>query len=324
MKALVTGATGFVGGHLVDRLLARGDAVTALVRSPAKARALTDRGVRLVQGDLDSHDAMARAAAGQDVIYHVAALTGAVDEAEFLAANRDGTSNLVRAAQRDGQAPRFVLVSSMAAGGPSAPGAPRLADGLDAPVTMYGRSKLASEQVLRGEPIPWVILRPPTVYGPRDRDNLITVFKAARLGIAPVFGKGSMEVSIVHVEDLADAIILAGTTAAIDQRTYYVNHPEILSSADLVRTIGRTMGREVALLPIPEWAARVALTATGTWAGVFRQKTILRADKANEFYQAAWTGDPTPFIADTGWAPRFDAASGLTQTHAWYRDAGWL
>ncbi len=324
MKALVTGATGFVGGHVVDRLLARGDAVTALVRTPSRATALAQAGVRLVQGDLDSHDAMAEAAAGQDVIYHAAALTGAVDEAEFLAANRDGTANLARAAQREGAAPRFVLVSSMAAGGPASRNVPRRADGLDAPVTMYGRSKLASEQVLRGEPLPWVILRPPTVYGPRDRDNLITVFKAARLGIAPVFGDGSMEVSVVHVEDLADAIVLAGITPGIQQRSYYVNHPEVLSSAALVREIGRTMGRDVSLLPIPEWAARLALTATGAWAAALRRKTILRADKANEFYQAAWTGDPSPFIADTGWTPRFDAATGLAHTHAWYRNAGWL
>jgi nucleoside-diphosphate-sugar epimerase len=325
MRALVTGATGFVGGHLIDRLLARGDTVTALIRSPAKAADLAARGVRLVRGDLGDKPALAEASAAQDVIYHVAALTGAVDEAEFLLANRDGTANVVHAARADGGTARIVLVSSMAAGGPAARGRPKGADGLDAPVTMYGRSKLASELVLRGADLPWVILRPPTVYGPRDRDNLITVFKAARLGIAPVFGDGSMEVSVVHVEDLADAIVLAGTAGeAVLGKTYYVNHPERLSSAELVREIGRTMGRNVTLLPIPEWAARVALTATGAWAAALRRKTILRADKANEFFQAAWTGDAAPFIAATGWQPRFDAATGLAHTHDWYRQAGWL
>jgi|CXWL01.1.fsa_nt_gi nucleoside-diphosphate-sugar epimerase len=325
MRALVTGATGFVGGHLIDRLLARGDTVTALVRSPAKAADLATRGVRLVRGDLGDHAALREATQAQDVIYHVAALTGAVDEAEFLTANRDGTANIVQAALAGGGAPRFVLVSSMAAGGPATRGQPKTADGRDTPVTMYGRSKLASELVVRGTSLPWVIIRPPTVYGPRDRDNLITVFKAARLGIAPVFGDGSMEVSIVHVEDLADALVLAGTAGdAVLGQTYYANHPQVLSSADLVREIGRSMGRGVSLLPIPEWAARVALTATGAWAAALRRKTILRADKANEFYQAAWTGDAAPFIAATGWQPRFDAARGLAQTHEWYRQAGWL
>ncbi len=324
MKVLVTGATGFVGGHVVDRLLARGDAVTALVRSPARATAMAERGVRLVAGDLGNHDALAEATEGQDVIYHSAALTGAVDEAEFLAANRDGTANLARAAGRSGSSPRFVLVSSMAAGGPAERGAPRQADGRDAPVTMYGRSKLASEQVLRNEPLPWVILRPPTVYGPRDTENLLTVFKAARLGVAPVFGDGSMEISVVHVEDLADAIVLAGSAEAVIGRTYYVNHPEVLTSRDFVRGIGTALGRNLTLLPIPEWLARTALTTTGAWAAALRRKTILRADKANEFFQSAWTGDPSLFITDTGWTPRFNAAAGLAHTHDWYRDAGWL
>lgn len=324
MRVLVTGATGFVGGHVVDRLLARGDTVTALVRSPERAAAMAARGVHLVAGDLGNHEALAAATDGQEVILHSAALTGAVDEAEFLAANRDGTANLARAARRNGATPRFVLVSSMAAGGPAARGAPRRADGHDAPVTMYGRSKLSSEQVLRDEPLPWVILRPPTVYGPRDTENLLGVFKAARLGIAPVFGDGSMEISVVHVEDLADAIVLAGSVDEVIGRTYYVNHPELLTSREFVHSIGAALSRKLTLLPIPEWLARTALTATGAWAAALRRKTILRADKANEFFQAAWTGDPTPFIDDTGWAPRFDAASGLVHTHDWYRDAGWL
>jgi dihydroflavonol-4-reductase len=321
---MVTGATGFVGGHLVDQLRAHGDGVVALVRSPAKAGRLAELGVTLVRGDLHDHAAMRTAVEGVDVIYHVAALTGAVDEAEFLAANRDGTARLLAAARAAGHAPRFVLVSSMAAGGPARRDAPRVADGDDQPVTMYGRSKLASERVLRGEPLPWTILRPPSVYGPRDRDNFLTVFRAARIGMAPVFGDGAMQLSLIHVEDLASAIIAAGTSDGVIGHTYYVNHPEVVTSAEMVRAIGRTVGRDVRLLPLPEWVARTALTATGAWAAFWRQRTILRADKANEFFQEAWTGDPSAFIAATGWAPQYDLARGLPQTAAWYRDTGLL
>ncbi len=324
MRALVTGATGFVGGHLVDRLLERGDTVTALVRAPARAAEAASRGVRLVPGDLSDHDALRQAVRDQDVVYHVAALTGAVDEAEFMLANRDGTANLAQAVVGAGATARFVLVSSMAAGGPSRYGIPKEADGRDQPVTMYGRSKLAAESVLRGELLSWTILRPPTVYGPRDRDNLLTVFRAARLGVAPVFGDGSMELSIVHVLDLADAIVRAGTMAGLDGRVFYVNHPEILTSAGLVRAIGREMGRDVTLLPIPEWLARTALNASGLWAAALRRKTILRADKANEFYQEAWTGNSTPFIEATGWEPQWSLAPGLVNTATWYREHGWL
>lgn len=324
MKVLVTGATGFVGGHLVDRLLARGDSVTALVRSPSRAAGAAARGVRLVQGDLGDQAALRESVQGQDVIYHVAALTGAVDEAEFMAANRDGTANLAIAAGAAGSDPRFVLVSSMAAGGPSLHGVPRQGNEPNQPVTMYGRSKLASEQVLQAEPIRWTILRPPTVYGPRDRDNLLTLFKVSRLGVAPVFGSGAMALSVVHVADLVDAIVLAGNAEGVEGELFYVNHPDVITSAELVRTIGQEMGKELRLLRIPEGLARATLAATGAWAAAWRKKTILRADKANEFFQDAWTGDPSRFITATGWHPAWALRAGIADTAAWYRANAWL
>ncbi|MBW8772120.1 MAG: NAD(P)-dependent oxidoreductase [Gemmatimonadetes bacterium] len=324
MRAFLTGATGFVGGHLVDRLLAGGHQVTALVRTPAKAAGMAERGVRLVQGDLRDLRALREGAAEADVVYHVAALTGAVNEEEFLTANREGTANVLQAAVAAPKRPRLVYVSSMAAGGPSRRGHPKRDASDDRPVTMYGRSKLAGERMLRASEHPWVILRPPTVYGPRDRDNLLTIFKAARTGFAPVFGGGTMELSAIHVADLAAACIAAATATGVAGGTYYVNHPEVVTSAELVRRIGRTMGREVRLIGIPELVARGILTLTGWAAEALGRKTILRADKANEFYQDAWTGDPAPFTARSGWAAATDLDRGLAETFAFYQEAGWL
>ena len=162
------------------------------------------------------------------------------------------------------------------------------------------------------------------MYGPRDRDNLLALFKAARFGIAPIFGDGSMEVSLVHIGDLADALVLAGTVPSLEGRTFYVNHPEVTSTAELVRRIGRAVGRTPALIPIPRWLAHTALTATGGLAALFGRKTILRADKTHEFFQDAWTADPSSFIEATGWQPAFDADRGIAQTAAWYREQGWL
>ena len=324
MRVFLTGATGFVGGHLVDRLLARGDQVTALVRSPARAAGLAARGVRLVPGDLHDLPALHAAVGRADVVLHVAALTGAVDEREFLTANRDGTANVLTAAMAAPARPRLVYVSSMAAGGPARRGHPKVDASDDRPVTMYGRSKLAGERVLRDSGHPWVILRPPTVYGPRDRDNLLTVFKAARAGFAPVFGDGSMELSAIHVADLAEACVVAASAEGVVGGTFYVNHAEVVTGADLVRRIGATMGRQVRLVGVPEWLARGILTVTGGTAALFQRKTILRADKANEFYQEAWTGDSTPFTARTGWQATRDLTRGLAETYAFYRESGWL
>jgi len=321
MKALVTGATGFVGSHLAEALLRRGAEVTALVRSPGKAALLNDLGVRQVRGDLHSAEALRAAIAGQDVIYHVAGLVAAKDETAFLHGNRDGTANLIEAL--GGASPRFVLVSSMAAGGPAPRGQPLSGNERPAPVTMYGRSKLAGEEVVRASGLPWTIIRPPMVYGPRDTE-VLKVFRIARSGLIPVFGDGSQELSAVYGPDLADALIAASASDAAIGKTYYACHPELFSSMEFVRAVGDSLNKAVRVLTLPEWVARGALGVTGAAARLAGKATILTADKANEFFQPAWTGDPAPLMRDTEWRPKHDLAAGLAATAQWYRQRGWL
>ena len=322
MNVLVTGGTGFVGGHLIDVLLERGDTVTALVRSPAKAQGLEPRGVRLVVGDLHAEPALEQAAAGQDVIFHVAGLVAARNPAEFDRANREGSANLVGAAATHGS-PRFVLVSSMAAAGPSAPGRPLTGSEPPHPVTHYGRSKLAGEEEVRRSSLPWTILRPSMVYGPRDTE-VLKVFKLARWGVTPVFGSGAQELSAVTGEDLATALIAAAVSDRSVGRTYYPCHPEIFTSRAFAQAVGKAVGRKVATPGVPEWLGRGLLSLTGAVARLANQATLLNADKANEFFQPAWTGDPTALTRDTGWEAQHDLTSGVTLTATWYRDAGWL
>ena len=322
MKALVTGATGFVGSHMAEALRRRGHEVTALARSSRKAEALTAQGVRVVPGDLHDAAALERAAADQDIIYHVAGVVAARDEAEFLRANRDGTRNVLNAAERSGN-PRFVLVSSLAAAGPSPRGAPLTGREAPHPVTAYGRSKLAAEQVVRGSTLRWSVIRPPIVYGPRDRE-VLKIFRLARLRMAPVFGDGSQELSAVHASDLAEALIAAGTSAATIGRIYTACHPEVFTSAELGHAVARAMGRSVSTVHIPPSIGRALLSLTEVGARLVRQVTILTTDKANEFFQPAWTGDPGPLTRDTGWQATYDLQRGLADTYEWYRKAGWL
>jgi nucleoside-diphosphate-sugar epimerase len=320
MKALVTGATGFVGSHLVEALARRGDAVTALVRSPGKATLLNALGIRQVKGDLHDHGALRSAAEGQDIIYHVAGLIAARSEAEFLQGNRDGTANLLAAATGGGS--RIVLVSSMAAGGPSPPGRPLDGSQPSAPVTQYGRSKLAGEELVRASSLPWTIVRPPMVYGPRDRE-VLKVFKLAG-AVTPVFGDGRQELSAIYAPDLAAALIAAGSARDTIGRTYYACHPEVFSSGDLVRRIGALRGKRVRLVPLPRWLAVAALSITGAAARLAGTATILTPDKAHEFFQPAWTGDPAPLFRDAGWQASHDLTAGLKATADWYREHGWL
>jgi dihydroflavonol-4-reductase len=320
MRALVTGATGFVGSHLVDALQRHGATITALARSPDKAASLTSRGVRVVAGHLHDENALLQAAKDQDVVYHVAGVVAARNEAEFLRANRDGTRNVVAATELAGTQ-RLVLVSSLAAGGPSLRGLALNGSEPPRPVTAYGRSKLASEEIVRSSRLQWSIVRPPMVYGPRDRE-VFKVFRLVRYGIAPVFGDGTQELSAVHVADLANALVLA--SAAPSGKTYVACHPQVFTSAEFARVIGRAMERSVRTLSVPPLLGRVLLSVTEATARLTGQTTILTADKANEFFQAAWTGDPTPLISDTGWQPGYDLQTGMADTYSWYRKAGWL
>lgn len=322
MKALVTGATGFVGSHLVEALLQEGVEVTALARSPAKAPALTALGVRVVPGDLHNHEALQHATRDQSVIYHVAGAVAARGETEFLRANRDGTRNLVAAAEATGTG-RFILVSSLAAGGPSPRGLPLEGNESPRPVTAYGRSKLEAERMVQSSRLAWSIVRPPMVYGPRDRE-VLKLFRLVRWGIAPVFGDGAQELSAVHGTDLATALVAAAAAPATVGRTYNACHPEVFTSAQFSQHIAAAMGRSVRVVRVPRIAGRALLSLTESAARISGRPTILTTDKANEFFQPAWTGDPAPLIRDTGWRPVYDLGGGLAHTYAWYRKAGWL
>jgi nucleoside-diphosphate-sugar epimerase len=322
MKALVTGATGFVGSHLAEALRERGDDVTALARSSRRAQPLTVLGVRVVAGGLHDVAALDRAVEGQEVVYHVAGVVAARNEAEFLTANGKGTENVVAAMERAGVR-RLVLVSSLAAAGPAPRGAPLVGNEPPRPVTAYGRSKLAAEQAVRRSGLSWSIIRPPIVYGPRDRE-VLKVFRLARLRIAPVFGDGAQELVAVHAEDLAGALLAVSSNPATIGRTYTACHPEVFTSAELGVAVAAAMGHSVKTLHISQPVGRAVLSLTEAAAKLARKSTILTSDKANEFFQPAWTGDPTPLTRDTGWRAGYDLKRGLAHTYRWYREAGWL
>lgn len=322
MKAFVTGGTGFVGAHLVRILQERGDEVTCLVRSPAKPAALGWRDVRVVRGDLDDPAALREGCTGADVIYHVAGRISARDLDDFMAANRDGTAGLLEAAaERPPQ--RFVLVSSFAAAGPSAPGAPIDERRPPAPITDYGRSKLAAELLVRAMPFPWTIVRPPVVYGEWDRE-VLKLFQLARTGFAPVIGEGVQELSLIYAGDLADALRRAATSPAAAGRTYFAAHPTVTTSRELAGAIGRAVGGHTRIIPIPAALARGLLWTIGSLVQLTGGTTLLSADKADEFLAPAWTATADALTRDTGWRAETDLDTGLARTAAWYRARGWL
>lgn len=324
MNVLVTGGTGFVGAHLVHALRARGDRVTCVVRRPDLARQLGWSDVALVRGGLADGPALREACAGADIVFHVAGTIAARDATEFMATNRDGTATVLEAAHEAGVR-RFVLVSSLAAAGPTVPGQPIDEERPPAPVTDYGRSKLAAELLVRAWPGEWTIVRPPVVYGERDRGTL-KIFQLAHRGVVPVFGDGAQELSVIHAEDLARALIAAGTTPAAARRVYFASHPEPTTSRALVLACGRALGRQAAprIVPIPPLVARAVLWAVGTVAHLAGRATLLSADKADEYLAPAWTCRSEALTRETAWRAEIGLDVGLRRAAAWYQEAGWL
>jgi len=323
VNVFVTGGTGFVGAHLVRTLQARGDHITCLVRRPELAERLGWRDVRLVRGDLDDASALRDACSGAEVVFHVAGRIVARNAIEFMATNRDGTANVLEAAQEHGVA-RFVLVSSLAAAGPTTAGHPIDETRAPAPVTDYGRSKLAAEVLVKAMPFPWTIVRPPVVYGEWDRGTL-KIFQLARAPVAPVFGDGSQELSVIHADDLARALVVAGTSPAAQGRVYFATHSATTTSRDLMRACARALGASPPrIVPVPALVARGLLWTVGSLAHLAGRATFLSADKANEYLAPAWTCRGDALTRDTGWRAEIDLEPGLARTAAWYREVGWL
>jgi len=325
VKALVTGATGFVGSHVVEALAARGDEVVVLARDPARAAPLAPFGVRVALGSLDDPAALAAAVAGSEVVFHLAGLTAAARPEDYHRANAEGTSRLLDAVRA--AAPslgRFVYVSSQAAVGPSAPGQRLAEDAPCRPVTAYGRSKLAGEDVVRRTAgVPWTIVRPPAVYGPRDREFL-TLFRMVRRGVAAVFGGGGQQVSLVFAPDLADAIVRAGTVPAAAGRTYHAAHPEAVRTRDLVGAIAIALGRRPLVVPVPGAIATPIVAAIGALAAARGRPSVLNRDKMAEFLAPAWLLASDAAERDLGWRARHDVAAGTRLTAEWYRAQGLL
>jgi dihydroflavonol-4-reductase len=322
VKAALTGGTGFVGGHLAEALVARGASVCALVRSPARGERLRALGCRFVAGDLDDESVLAKLVKGCDVVFHVAGLVAARSAAEFGRANRDGARRVAEAAAREGVG-RLVLVSSLAVTGPSPAGGVVDESSGSGPLTAYGRSKQAGEEAVRTTGVPVTIVRPPAVYGPRDR-AFLTLFRTARRGLVPLLGSGEQELTLVHARDLAEALVVASSAPATLGRVYHAGHETPVSQRRMAEAVGEAVGRRVRLVRLPGALVRGALGAAGAAARGLGVAPLLDGDKACELLATGWVCSSAALRRDAGWEAVTSLEEGLAGTARAYRDAGWL
>ncbi|WP_298281188.1 NAD(P)-dependent oxidoreductase [Acidocella sp.] len=302
-RAALTGASGFLGGHVLAGLRARGVLVRALARRDVALAA------EIVRGALEDEAALARLMAGVDLVVHVAGLVKARGRAAFFAVNAEGAARVARVARDVAPRARFVLISSLAAR------VPALSD--------YAASKRAGEDEVRalyGDEA--LILRPPAVYGPPDRETL-ALFKAARLPVVPLTGRG--RVAMIYGADAGAAVAAAalsgvrGCFALADER------PEGYEMAEILRAAARAQGREPwALLPVPGPVLRGLGAVSGALGAVRGRAVMFTAQKARELAHPDWGVSAAELLARGVYEPRTSLAEGLAMSVAWYRDQGWL
>jgi nucleoside-diphosphate-sugar epimerase len=325
MKVLVTGASGFLGGHVAEMLSNRGDAVRALVRSTSKRKHLENLPkVELFEGAIEDLERMREALDDVDAVVHAAGLVKARNSDEFFAVNVGGTSNLVEAS-RGRRLKRFVHVSSLEACGPSLDGTP-VAPDQENPISAYGRSKLAAEKVVlaaKGD-LPVVILRPAAIYGPRDGE-ILEAFKSIQRGLLPLVAGGEAKAVWIYATDCAEACVRAIDADVPSGRTYFVDDgcgPIALSQ--MLADAERAMGKRAfvrANLPVP------FLMAVARGLEAFGQMTnrpvMLTREKANVLLQH-WVSSSELTRRELGWEPKVRWPDGVERAVRWYRENGWL
>ena len=302
----VTGATGFVGPHLVSALARRGFGIRLLVRRWSPVPSLPNVEAEIVLGDLADEAALRRLVDGVDTVIHAAGLIKARAPADFGTVNRDGTARLSALAPEA----RFILLSSLAAREPQ--------------LSAYAESKRAAEQVMAGRTGPWLAVRAPAVYGPGDRETL-AYFRAAAWGLAPRPRLDGARLALIHVEDLAEALVAA------------VEHPPSASVyeiddgrqggygyGDMAAAAGVALGRAVWSVPVP----RIAMEGVG-WANGMRHvlggtAQMLTRAKVGELFHSDWTIHDHRLAEALDFRARFDLEAGFRDTVLWYRRQGWL
>ncbi len=331
MKILITGASGFIGSFIVEEALNRGFETWAAVRRSSSLDFLHDERIHLIELNLSSKEQLVEQLRGKgfDYVVHAAGVTKCLNKADFRRINTEGTKNLVEALM-EVKMPlkRLVYLSSLSVFGAIKEKMPYeeiREDDTPQPNTEYGRSKLAAEQYLSslGSKLPYVILRPTGVYGPREKDYFMMA-KSIKQHIDFAVGFQRQDITFVYVTDVVQAVFLAlenGKTG----RKYFLSDGEVYQSTTFSDLIHKELGRPWWLrITAPTWVLRI-LTFFGEYAGrVSGKVTVLNNDKYNILKQRNWRCDITPACEELGYEPKVKLKEGVRTTIAWYKENRWL
>jgi len=339
MRALVTGAGGFLGSWLVRRLRAEGHAVRAMVRpgaaepglgaeapgvAAAGASSSGAASVDVVRGDVTNPDSLPAAVAGCDVVFHLAGLRRATRRQEFLRVNAEGTRTLLEACLT--HAPglsRFVLAGSLAAAGPSATG--RREEEPLAPVEWYGESKAEAERITLGYAarLPVTVARPPRITGPGDRDNLFFFRIVARGVIVGVTG-APRPLSFVDVEDCARGFLLLAQRPEAVGQAFFLAHRERTTLEGLQEEVAHALGVRTRTVRVPPWLLRGAGSAADVASRALGRRLPFNRKLSEQVLAPGWTCDTEKASRRLGFQARTSLAESIERSARSYREQGWL
>lgn len=324
--ALVTGANGFIGSHLVDQLLASGCRVHALVRESSDLKWLDTSKVNLHRADLARSDFRVPAVEELNFVFHCAGLTKARSRSDYFQVNANACSNLYEQCQKRGtQIKSIVHLSSLAATGPSPKGS--LVDEITPckPVTFYGQSKLKGEEIALqySQSLPLNVIRPPVVYGPRE-ENFFTFIKLIRQGWGLQIGRAGKELSLIYVSDLVEAMLKASDPSKQKGQSYFVTDGKVYAWEQIEEECSRIMHVHVKTLKVPE-AALVPVALFFEALSSFSSKPALfDRQRMIDIRQSSWSASPEKFFKVFDFEPEFELSRGLTETINWCQREKWL
>jgi nucleoside-diphosphate-sugar epimerase len=326
LKVLLTGASGFVGSHILDSLVERKLDTAILLRNTSATRFLASHlsATDVRQGSLNDPASLLKATKGVTHVIHCAGCTKALKVSDLYDANHQGTRNLLGAVNAQGQGiRRFLLISSLSVSGPATVEKPANEEESPRPVSDYGKSKLAAELAVKEDcRTSFTIIRPPAVYGPRDTEFL-PMFKAVWRHVLPRPSK-TQALSLVYAKDLAEGIIDCLLNPVAVGKTYFVASPEIVTGRRIADEIARQMNRWTIPFPMPTVVLWAICLLQQFLSQVTRRASLLNLQKYAELRAPGWVCSPIKLQRETGVQCKTNLAQGIARTLEWYNRQHWL
>ncbi len=324
--AVVTGGTGFVGSHLVDLLLEKDFHVKCITRKTSNLRWLKGKNVDIYDCGLFNKDELKKVLANANYLFHVAGVVRSKNKKGFFKGNVETTKNLLEAtAEINPDIEKIIIVSSLTACGPSLNGKPCTEKTTPHPITTYGKSKLAEEELAKSffDKLPITICRAPALYGERETD-IYAMFKGFQKGIMTLVGFNNKKLSLLNGRDFVNGLYLAALSNKTSGEIYFISSEKIYDWNIISNEMEKAIGKKAIRLRIPHFIIYI-LGAVSHFLNYFTSKpATFNLEKAKDFVQENWTCDVSKAKRDFNYKQQISLSEGIKSTVDWYRKNDWL